>query len=813
MANTIIRIKRSTSSNAPGSLKTGEIAYSMGVGSQGNFGSRLFFGLGDDGSGNATTIAVIGGQYFADMLDHVPGVVTANSDIIVDSNRNIDYLKIDNVEIDGNTVKATSGDLNVTAVGSITINGAYSLPKADSTSGYVLTTDGAGTLTFQPSAATLKLTGDSTAGELSLLTSNLRVFGGEGIDTTVSGNTITISGEDASDTNKGIAAFGTRDFSVTAGNVLLSNTVVATSNTTLGSTGAVDSVKSFQFTFNPQGRIVGSATWSDIPLTYTYNADTGTPVKVVTGANVTFTGGEGIDTSVAASGNTITIAAELATYDNKGVAEFNADSFTVASGNVELKTVNTNVGSYGSATNVPVVTVDGKGRVTAISTAAISTNFTIAAETGTSQTFNNGGTLTFAAGEGIDTVVTANTITISGEDASTTNKGIASFNTNNFTVASGAVSTKPITIGTTSVNSGATVSVLAGLTQLDVDNIRIDGNTISSTDSNADIIISPNGTGGISVENSRIKSLLDPIDPQDAATKIYVDEVAQGLAVKPAVRVATTSNLIATYDNGNAGVGSSLTIAPTATLNIDGVTSWAQYDGILVKNQTNAAHNGRYYVSQVGGVSTAWILVRCGYCDEAGEIPSAYVYVQEGSTYASTGWVATVENFSTFTVGTDDVNWTQFSGAGTYTAGDGLDLNGTVFSVKVAGALEIVDDNVQLRSSVAGNGLVYTSNILNVVGTTNRITVNADSIDIASTYVGQSSIITLGTITTGTWNADTISAARGGTGHTTYANYDILYGVSPNTLAKLTMGAAGTILQANATTGALEWNMLDGGTY
>jgi len=810
MPNTIIRIKRSSTSNAPSSLKTGELAYSMGVGSQSNSGSRLFFGLGDDGNGNATSIAVIGGKYFADMLSHVPGTVTANSAIIVDDNRTIDYLKVDNVEIDGNAVKATTGNLNVTAVGSITINGAYSLPKADSTAGYVLTTDGSGTVTFQPSAATLRLTGDSTTGELALLTSNLVVLGGEGIDTAISGNTITISGEDASDTNKGIAAFGTRDFSVTAGNVLLSNVVTGT---TLGSVNAVDAVTSYQFTFNNQGRITGHTSYTDIPLTYTYNADTGTPVRVVTGANVTFTGGEGIDTSVAASGNTITIAAELATYDNKGVAEFNADSFTVASGNVELKTVNTNVGTFGTSSLIPVVTVDGKGRVTAVTTSAVYTNFTIAAETGTQQVFNNGNVLTFAAGEGIDTVVTNNTITISGEDASTTNKGVASFNTDNFTVATGAVSTKPITLGTSSVNSGATITVIAGLTQVDIGNIRISGSTIEGTEANADIIISPDGDGDISVENARIKSLADPIDPQDAATKIYVDEVAQGLSVKPAVRAATTANIVGVYDNGNAGVGASITIAPTATLDIDSVTSWSRYDGILVKDQTNAAHNGRYYVDQVGDFETPWILVRCMYCDEASEIPSAYVFVQEGDEYASTGWVATVDNFSTFTVGTDNINWTQFSGAGTYTAGDGLALSGTVFSVNVAGALEIVDDKVQLKSSVAGNGLVYTSNILNIVGTANRISVSADAIDIASTYVGQSSITTLGVITSGTWTADTIAASRGGTGHTTYSNYDILYGVAPDSLAKLTMGAAGTVLQANATTGALEWNMLDGGTY
>ena len=167
----------------------------------------------------------------------------------------------------------------------------------------------------------------------------------------------------------------------------------------------------------------------------------------------------------------------------------------------------------------------------------------------------------------------------------------------------------------------------------------------------------------------------NPTSALQAATKQYVDEVAQGIVAKPAVRVATDSNLDATYTNGTLGVGAALTSNTNGVLfAIDDVTGWEQYDGILVKSQTNPAQNGRYYVQDPGSPTTPWILIRCGFCDEATEIPSAYVFVQEGTVYKGTGWVAVVDDFADFDVGIDNILWTQFSGAGAYTAGVGLEL-------------------------------------------------------------------------------------------------------------------------------------------
>jgi hypothetical protein len=285
------------------------------------------------------------------------------------------------------------------------------------------------------------------------------------------------------------------------------------------------------------------------------------------------------------------------------------------------------------------------------------------------------------------------------------------------------------------------------------------GATLASVDHTGKLTAAGGGvfSGQVNVNNNKIINLAIPTEPKDAVTKEYVDEIAQGLSVKPAVQAATTENLVGTYTNGTAGVGATLNIGPAVELDIDGWTTWELEDGVLVKDQTNKAHNGRYYIYQVGDVDTDWILIRCTACDEQDEIPSAYVFVQHGDTYANTGWVAAVEDLTTFEVGVDDITWVQFSGAGTFTAGDGLVLDGPEF---------------------------------NVVGTADRITANADSIDIASTYVGQASITTLGTVTTGTWSADVVDETKGGTGQSSYTIGDVLYADTTTSLAKLSPGTA-----------------------
>ena len=191
-------------------------------------------------------------------------------------------------------------------------------------------------------------------------------------------------------------------------------------------------------------------------------------------------------------------------------------------------------------------------------------------------------------------------------------------------------------------------------------------------------------SGAIAMGANKITGLGAPTTSTDAATKQYVDEVAEGLKTKPAVELATTANLSANYSNGTLGVGATLTSTTNGAFpTIDGVTltsTTSGQNGVLVKNQTNTAHNGRYNLTQLGSVSTPWVLTRCGLCDEADEIPGAYVFVKVGTLYAGTGWVQIVASPSTFVVGTDAITVTQFSGAESYTAGTGLSLDGTQFN-------------------------------------------------------------------------------------------------------------------------------------
>lgn len=148
-------------------------------------------------------------------------------------------------------------------------------------------------------------------------------------------------------------------------------------------------------------------------------------------------------------------------------------------------------------------------------------------------------------------------------------------------------------------------------------------------------------------------------DPKHGATKEYVDNLSQGLDVKDSVLVATTANI---------------TLSGTQT--IDGVALVAG-KRVLVKDQTAKSENGIYTVA-----SGSW--TRSSDMNSWGEVPGSFCFVEEGTLYADTGWVCTSD--ITGILGTNDINWSQFAGVGTYTAdGEGLELTGNQFGLELDG--------------------------------------------------------------------------------------------------------------------------------
>ena len=304
----------------------------------------------------------------------------------------------------------------------------------------------------------------------------------------------------------------------------------------------------------------------------------------------------------------------------------------------------------------------------------------------------------------------------------------AGLDATNFNVSNGVISSKDITFGTTAVTIGETIDEFRDLNLAEIGEFTITANTITVPgDLNfnlqtSDAVINAGVHRIINVENpiddqdvvnkrylevelqsieDTVKVVSDPILPTDATNKRYVDGLVQGFVVRPQALGATTADLGGVFEEGNTTIASTITLDPINVLYIDDITTWDIGDNLLVKDQTDPLENGSYDVIQQGSANTAWIFQRTLWSNESYEVPGSYEFVTDGSVNAGTGWVVLVDDASSFTINRDAVNWTQFSGDGTFTAGDGLTLTGSQFSL---------NPNVTLTS------ITPTSDILTING-------------------------------------------------------------------------------------------------
>ena len=233
---TIIQIKRSNAASAPSTLKQGEMGLTFGTGTQANLGDRLFIGTGSvDSNGDATSIDVIGGKYFADLNDHVHGTLTANSTLIVDSNKAIDEFIVGNSSTAGGQIKINEGTNNgsnfigLKAPNNVAATTTFTLPNGDGTSGQFMKTDGAGNLSFETIFSNIDLAGD-TGSDTYNTNETLTFAGGSGMQAAVTDNTVTINATALTNSNLSGSA------GITNANLANPTTTLGSSTLTLGAT-------------------------------------------------------------------------------------------------------------------------------------------------------------------------------------------------------------------------------------------------------------------------------------------------------------------------------------------------------------------------------------------------------------------------------------------------------------------------------------------------------------------------------------------------------------------------------------------------
>jgi hypothetical protein len=412
-------------------------------------------------------------------------------------------------------------------------------------------------------------------------------------------------------------------------------------------------------------------------------------VLVVSTASANVTGTLGVTGNITGSyifGN----GSQLTGIDATGIQNGSANVRTFLNGNVTISAAGTsnvlNVTSTGLITT-GFASVTGNVTGGNLTTTGITSTGSLTASTTISAAGNiTGGNLTTTG------------ITSTGSLTASTTISAAGNITGGNLLTGGLISVAGNITGG-NLLTGGLISVAGNITG---------GNVNTSAVRNGSGDLDLDTAGNINVNSNYINNVLNPVQPQDVATKTYVDNlVASGTHFHQPVRVESPTALNATYNNGTAGVGATLTNAgANAALVVDGVTV-ANTNRVLVYQQANAVQNGVYVVSNAGNATSAWQLTRSDDTDTyvidspTGLSGGSTFFVQEGATGA--GETYTCNNTGTITFGTTNITFAQISTAQIYSANTsaGMSLNGTVFSTKV--------DNTTTAFDGGGNIIVKTS--------------------------------------------------------------------------------------------------------